>query len=85
MDPVSHRHLDLFATGAPDPQCPVCLGVAALRDHGPAVLDRVAGLSAGLARALREAVPEPEVPAYDQGAGDDRPPPPTTVRIDVSE
>jgi hypothetical protein len=82
---MTHRHLDPFSTDAPDPQCPVCLGVAALREVGPAVLDGVAHLSAGLARALRDAVPEPEVPAYDQGAGDDRPPPPTTVRIDVSE
>jgi hypothetical protein len=82
---MSHHHLDPFSAAEPDPQCPVCLGVAALRDHGPAVLDRVAQWSAGLARALREAVPEPEAAAYDQDAGDDRPPPPTTVRIDVSE
>ena len=75
----------------PPDDCPVCAGVAVLRDHGPLLLDRFAGAAAGLARTLREmtadtdARPEPDIPG-DRGTAPSRPPaPPTTVRIDVSD
>ncbi|GLY18618.1 hypothetical protein LWF15_22765 [Kineosporia rhizophila] len=77
--------------------CPVCAGVTAICDHGPVLLDRLAELATGLARTIREFTPE-NAPdnAGETGtpasrdcvrgtAPTHRPPPPTTVPINVSD
>jgi hypothetical protein len=61
--------------------CLVCAGVAVLSEHGPHLLDRLADLAEGLAETLRATPGE-----SDEGtAPTHRPPPPTTLRIDVSD
>ncbi|GAB3262997.1 hypothetical protein [Kineosporia babensis] len=73
--------------------CPVCVGVAAVCDHGPVLLDRVAEMASGLARTLREMAPENQDESDVSGIEDHsrgtaptrRPPPPTTVPINVSD
>ncbi|GAB6897893.1 hypothetical protein [Kineosporia succinea] len=96
---MSHRHLEPGALPpewgraltslqdalATDDDCLVCLGVGALRDHGPDLLDRVSGVAADLARTLRENAPQEPVRGDRGTAPTRRPAPPTTVRIDVSD
>jgi hypothetical protein len=68
--------------------CPICRGVAVLRRAGPDVLDRVSDLAAGLAATLRtledEPGPEPGTWSADSAAPDPAPPP-STVRIDITD
>lgn len=76
---------DALTPAENDETCPVCIGTAAISDHGPGLLDRFAETAAGLARTLREASDSP-AQEEDPRTAPTRPvPPPTTVRIEISD
>jgi hypothetical protein len=69
--------------------CPLCRGVALLREAGPDLLDQVSELAAGLAATLRTSAP-PTAPSDSSDSADDTTAgaparPPSTVRIDVTD
>ncbi len=72
--------------------CPVCASVSAVCQHGPVLLGRFADFASGLAQTLAEAGENPVKSDIDTSverirgtAPTRRPPPPTTVPINVSD
>ena len=73
--------------------CPLCRGVALLREAGPDLLDQVSELAAGLAATLRASAPPAasrDSSDSDSESTDDTTTgaparPPSTVRIDVTD